>query len=88
MASLIRVDSEQIWVELSTQPPVGAILDVGFPVVVTDSKQVAGGGMLITAERINDNHDRGGASETHQGRLNSDLPGRNALTCSTSMDSR
>ena len=52
MSSLVRVGSEQMWVELHTQPPVGAILDVGFPVVVTDSRQVAGGGMLITAERI------------------------------------
>ena len=51
-ASLIRVGNEQLWVELTTQPPAGAILDVGFPVVVTDCKHVAGGGMLITAERI------------------------------------
>ena len=52
MASLVRVDGEQLWVELTTPPPVGAVLDVGFPVVVTECRQVAGGGMLITAERI------------------------------------
>ena len=57
MASLVRVDGDQIWVELNSQPPVGAVLDVGFPVVVTESRQVAGGGMLITAERI---HESGG----------------------------
>jgi hypothetical protein len=52
MASLVRVGDEQIWVGLHTQPSVGATLDVGFPVVVTESKLVAGGGMLIRAERI------------------------------------
>jgi len=52
MASLVRVGREQLWVELTTPPPVGAVLDVGFPVVVTECRQVAGGGMLITAERI------------------------------------
>lgn len=52
MASLVRVGGEQIWVELQTQPHVGSILDVGFPVVVIEAKQVAGGGMLIRAERI------------------------------------
>jgi hypothetical protein len=52
MASLVRVGDDQMWVGLNTQPPVGAVLDVGFPVLVTASKQVAGGGMLITAERI------------------------------------
>jgi len=54
MASLVRVGSEQMWVELRTQPQVGAILDVGFPVVVTESKKVAGGGMLIRAERTHE----------------------------------
>jgi hypothetical protein len=58
MASLVRVGGEQMWVGLNTQPEVGAILDVGFPVVVTDSKQVAGGGLLITAERIHEDDER------------------------------
>ena len=58
MASLVRVGGDQIWVELDTQPAVGAILDVGFPVVVTEAKQVAGGGMLITAEPIGKNDGR------------------------------
>ena len=54
----MRVDGEQIWVELRKPAPVGAILDVGFPVVVTESKEVAGGGMLITAERLHESDDR------------------------------
>ncbi len=58
IASLVRVDGEQIWVELRKPAPVGAILDVGFPVVVTESKEVAGGGMLITAERLHERDDR------------------------------
>ena len=58
MASLVRVGGDQIWVELDSRPPVGAILDVGFPVVVTEAKHVAGGGMLITAERIGKNDGR------------------------------
>jgi hypothetical protein len=58
MASLVRIDGEQIWVELHKPAPVGAILDVGFPVVVTESKHVAGGGMLITAERLEESDDR------------------------------
>ena len=56
MASIVQVGDERMRMELSTQPPVGATLDVGFPVLVTASKQVAGGGMLITAERIGE-HD-------------------------------
>ena len=58
MASLVQVGGDQIWVELDRQPAVGAILDVGFPAVVTDAKQVAGGGMLITAERTGKNDGR------------------------------
>jgi hypothetical protein len=58
MASLVRVGGEQLWVELASQPPVGAILDVGFPVVVIECKHVAGGGMLITAERIDESNGR------------------------------
>ena len=54
----MRVDGEQIWVELHRPAPVGAILDVGFPVVVTEAKEVAGGGMLITAERLDESDDR------------------------------
>lgn len=58
MASLVRIGGDQVWVELNTQPPVGAILDVGFLAVVKESKLVAGGGMLITAERIQGNDGR------------------------------
>ena len=52
IASLVRVDREQMWVELNAQPRAGAILNVGFPAIVTESKEVAGGGLLITAERV------------------------------------
>lgn len=72
IASLVRVGSEQMWVELRTEPQVGAILDVGFPVVVTDSKQVAGGGMLITAERIHED-DAGEAPDR------TEVPGQNGI---------
>ena len=58
MASLVRVGDERMWLELNRRPPVGAILDVGFPVLVTASKQVAGGGMLITAEPIGEHDGR------------------------------
>jgi hypothetical protein len=34
-------------------PAVGATLDIGFPVVVTESKVVVGGGVLVTAEDAN-----------------------------------
>ena len=44
MASIVQVGDERMRLELSTQPPVGAILDVGFPVLLTASKQVAGAG--------------------------------------------
>ena len=57
-ASLVRIGGEQIWVELHEPAPVGAILDVGYPVVVTQSKQVVDGGMLITAERLPESDDR------------------------------
>jgi hypothetical protein len=50
MATLVRVGSQRRWVQLAEQPPVGAILDAGFPVRVTAAKQVAGGGLLIDAE--------------------------------------
>ena len=55
MAALVSIDREQIWIDLAAQPPVGATLDLGFPAVVTESRQVAGGGLLIAAERVSDN---------------------------------
>lgn len=58
MASLVRVGGEQLWVELITQQPIGAVLDVGFPILVTQCGQVAGGGMLITAERLAEGDER------------------------------
>jgi hypothetical protein len=52
MVALVRVDGQQTWIDLKAQPPVGSTLHVGFPVVVTESKRVAGGGLLISAERV------------------------------------
>jgi hypothetical protein len=57
-ASLVPIGGEQMWVELHEPAPVGAILDLGFPFVVTESKQVVGGGMLITAELLSESDDR------------------------------
>jgi hypothetical protein len=37
---------------LASRPPVGATIDIGFPVVVTESKDVAGGGILVAAEPV------------------------------------
>lgn len=54
VAALVRVDGQRVWAELEEQPPVGSTLDVGFPVIVTESRQVAGGGLLIAAERVDE----------------------------------
>lgn len=54
MAPLVRVEDQQRWVFLTRRPPIGATLDVGFPVLVTESREVASGGLLITAERIHE----------------------------------
>lgn len=56
MPALVQVSGERRWVELHEQPSVGAILDVGFPVQVIATKQVAGGGMLIEAEPTEIDH--------------------------------
>jgi hypothetical protein len=53
-AALVRVDGQEIRIGLAERPPVGSKLDVGFPVIVTESKQVAGGGILIAADRIDE----------------------------------
>jgi hypothetical protein len=51
-ATIVRVDGQDISVDMKTQPPVGATLDVGFPVIVTESRRVAGGGLLVVGERV------------------------------------
>jgi hypothetical protein len=53
-ATIVRVDDKHISVDLDTQPPVGATLDVGFPVIVIESRRVAGGGVLVVAERVDE----------------------------------
>jgi hypothetical protein len=52
VAAVVLVHGDAYRTELSEQPPVGAKLDIGFPVIVTESKQVAGGGILVAAEPI------------------------------------
>ena len=53
-SALVRVGNQHIWVDMDSQPPVGSTLDVGFPVMVTEARQVAGGGMLVLAERVDE----------------------------------
>lgn len=49
IAAVVLVEGEAYRPYLEARPPVGATIDVGFPVMVTESKTVAGGGLLIAA---------------------------------------
>jgi hypothetical protein len=51
-AAVVSVDYQNYSVRLREKPVVGATIDVGFPVRVVESKDVAGGGLLIAAERV------------------------------------
>jgi hypothetical protein len=42
-------DGEHYRTQLDDVAIVGATIDIGFPVVVTEAKTVAGGGMLVKA---------------------------------------
>ena len=60
MASLVRVGGEQMWVGSQTrgrrsEPSLTWASRWSYG---TDSKQVAGGGLLITAERIHEDDGR------------------------------
>ena len=48
----VIVDGTSYRLELREVPLVGTLLDVGFPVCVTSSKHVAGGGALVYATRL------------------------------------
>ena len=53
VAVIVNVDGKSYGTQLKEMPAVGATLDIGFPVVVTESKVVIGGGVLVTAEDAN-----------------------------------
>jgi hypothetical protein len=50
--ALVRVGSITYRTYLAGRPHVGATIGIGLPVVVTESKDVAGGGILVTAEPL------------------------------------
>ena len=52
----VVVDGASYVTQLTEKPVVGAKLDIGygFPVIVTESKDVAGGGGVVAAERIDE----------------------------------
>lgn len=52
VAAVVIVDDERLSTHLPAKPPVGARLDVGFPIVVVQTKDVAGGGVIVAAERL------------------------------------
>jgi len=52
--AVVLVDGRRITISLAEKPPVGARLDVGYPVVVVESKDVAGGGVIVAATRADD----------------------------------
>jgi hypothetical protein len=48
----VIIEEQRISTRLREKPQLGARLDVGFPVVVVDSKDVAGGGVIVAAARL------------------------------------
>ena len=53
-AAVVSVDQQSYSVRLREKPMVGATIDVGFPVRVLESKDVAGGGVLVAAEKVDE----------------------------------
>ena len=53
ISTLIIVDDRKIATRLAERPRIGTRLDVGAPVVVTQTKDVAGGGLIVVA-RVDD----------------------------------
>jgi hypothetical protein len=51
IAANVWVQGDVYRTSVTEKPPVGATIDIGFPARVTQSKAVAGGGVLIVAER-------------------------------------
>jgi hypothetical protein len=50
--TLVIVDDRRIRTRLPERPQPGASLDVGTPVVVTATKDVAGGGLIVAAQVV------------------------------------
>jgi hypothetical protein len=50
VAVIVSVDGKPYRTRLRERPAVGARMDIGFPVVVTESKVIVGGGVLVKAE--------------------------------------
>jgi len=50
-SALVLVDNRRIVTQVRGKPAIGAQLDVGFPVVVVQTKDVAGGGLIVQARR-------------------------------------
>jgi hypothetical protein len=50
----VLVDEERILMKLDAKQPVGSRLDVGFPVVVVQVEDDAGGGLVVAADRVDD----------------------------------
>jgi hypothetical protein len=49
--AIVIVDDRRVLTRLVERPHVGARLDIGDSVVVTQMKDVAGGGLIVTARR-------------------------------------
>ena len=54
IAVVALVDNQSYSIRLREKPAVGATVDVGFPVRVLEAKDVAGGGVLVVAEKVNE----------------------------------
>lgn len=52
VAAHVVVDGAVHRLHLASRPLVGTTLNIGFPVVVTGRRDVAGGGVIVRAERI------------------------------------
>jgi hypothetical protein len=52
VSAVVTVGDTRISTSLRAKPRVGATLDVGFPVIVVQTKDVAGGGVIVAATRL------------------------------------
>ena len=63
IAAKVLVDDDSFSAILEQSPSVGAVIGVGgLALVVTDVKRVAGGGAIVTCEKIRFEHDPPAAS--------------------------
>jgi hypothetical protein len=54
LAAVVYVNQQSYSVRLREKPMIGATIEVGFPVRVLESKDVAGGGVLVVAEKVDE----------------------------------